>query len=112
MTNVRREKLLLLWRTVRETALATDSCFTVGNMWQPSVCRRSKLPERGVHSDNVRAMQETSQKRQTSLWIKLSDYSRERDLYYWGFEDKPKCVSWKYFSGCVKKISKTQRAKN
>ena len=65
-----------------------------------------------IYSDNVKAMLETSQKRQTSLWIKLSDYSRERNLYYWGFEDKPKCVSWKAFSGCVKKISQTQRAKN
>ena len=54
MTDVRRERIPLLWSTVGEIALAKGFCSSNGGARYPCVCRRTKLPGRGVHSENVR----------------------------------------------------------
>ena len=54
MTDARREKIPLLWSTARERALAKGFCFNMGNMKNSCVCRRTKLPGRGAHSEKVR----------------------------------------------------------
>ena len=56
MQYVRRKRLPLLWSTVsvRETALAKGFCSVMGNTKYPCVCRRAKLPGRGVHREKVR----------------------------------------------------------
>ena len=54
MTDVRRERIPLLWSTVGETALAKGFCSNMGDTKYLCVCRRTKLPGRGVHSEKVR----------------------------------------------------------
>ena len=54
MTGVRREQIRLLWITVGETALVKGFCSNMGDTKYPCVCRRTKLPGRGVHSEKVR----------------------------------------------------------
>ena len=54
MTIVRRERIPLLWSSVGETALDKDFCSNMGDTKYPCVCRRTKLPGRGVHSEKVR----------------------------------------------------------
>ena len=54
MTDVRMERLSLLWSSVRETALAEG--FNMGDTKCPCVCRRTKLSGRGVHSEKVREL--------------------------------------------------------
>ena len=56
MTDVRRERIPLLWSTVKETALAKGFCSNMGDTKYPCVCRRTKLPGRGVHSEKVREL--------------------------------------------------------
>ena len=51
MTDVRRERILLLWSTVGETAFAKCFCSNMEDTRYPCVCRRTKLPGRDVHSD-------------------------------------------------------------
>ena len=51
MTDVRRERVPLLWSTVRERALAKGFIFNMGDAKCPCVCRRTKLSGRGVHSE-------------------------------------------------------------
>ena len=53
VTDVRRERILLLRSTVRETALA-KVCFNRGNTKYPCASRRTKLSGRGVHCEKVR----------------------------------------------------------
>ena len=50
MTDVRREQTPSLWSTVGETALA-KGCFFLTQGHKVSVCRGTKLPGRGVHSE-------------------------------------------------------------
>ena len=52
-TGARREIIPLLWRTVRETALAKRLSFNVGDKKYPSVCGRTKLPGRCVQSNEI-----------------------------------------------------------
>ena len=47
VTDVRRERIPLLWIT----ALAKCFCSVMGDTKYPCVCRRTKLPGRGVHSE-------------------------------------------------------------
>ena len=54
MKDVRRERILLLWSTVGETSLAKSFCSNMGDTKYPCLCRRMKLPERGVHRVKVR----------------------------------------------------------
>ena len=54
MTDVRRARIPLLWSAVKETALA--KLVLVYHTMCPRVCRRTKLPGRGVHSEKVRAI--------------------------------------------------------
>ena len=54
MTDIRREQIPLLWSTVKETALAKVFCSNMGDTNCPCVCRKTKLPGRGVHSKKVR----------------------------------------------------------
>ena len=53
MTNVRRERIVLHWSTVRER-MRWPKVFVL--IWgiRRSVSRRTKLPGRGVHSEKVR----------------------------------------------------------
>ena len=53
-TDVRQERIPLLWFTVRETALANGFCSNLGDTRYPCVCRSTQLPGRGVHSEKVR----------------------------------------------------------
>ena len=50
MTDVRRERIPLLWSTEGETLLARCFCSNTGGTKYPCVCRRTKLLGRGVHS--------------------------------------------------------------
>ena len=54
VTDVRRKKIILLWSTVRERALVKGFSFDMADMKYSCVCRRTKLPGRGVHSEKVR----------------------------------------------------------
>ena len=52
VTDVRREwiQLLWTWSTDGETSLAKGFCSNMGDTEYPCVCRRTKLPGRGVHN--------------------------------------------------------------
>ena len=56
MTDVRREQIPLLWSTIGGRVLAKGFCFcsNIGDMKYVCVCRRTKLPGRGVHSEEVK----------------------------------------------------------
>ena len=54
VTDVRREQIPLFWSTAGETALANGFCCNIGDTKYPCVCRRMKLPGRGVHNEKVR----------------------------------------------------------
>ena len=55
VTDIRRERIPLLWSTVGETALPKGFYSKMGNTKRyPCVCRRAKLPGRGVRSEKVR----------------------------------------------------------
>ena len=62
ITAVRREKNPLLWSTVEETALAKDFYSNMGDTKYPCVCRRTKLPGRGVYR-KVRETGDESEKK-------------------------------------------------
>ena len=49
-----RERIPLLWSTVREKALSKGFSFNTRDAKCPYVCRRTKLPGRGVHSEKVK----------------------------------------------------------
>ena len=48
------KRIPLLWGTALETALAKGFCSNMRDMKYTCVCRRTKLPGRGVHSEKVR----------------------------------------------------------
>ena len=50
MRDVGRKRIPLLWSTVGERGLAEGFRFNMANTKYPCVCRRAKLPGRGVHS--------------------------------------------------------------
>ena len=54
MTDVRRKRIPLLCSTIAKTALAKGFCSNMANTKHPCVCRRAKLPGRGVHNAKVR----------------------------------------------------------
>ena len=54
MTDVRRNRIPLLWNTGGETASPKSFCSNIGDTKYPCVCRRMKLPGRGVDSEKVR----------------------------------------------------------
>ena len=54
MTDVRRERIPMLWSTLAETALAKEFCSNMGDTKYPCVCRKTNLPGKGVHSEKVR----------------------------------------------------------
>ena len=54
MTDVRRERIPLLWSRVRERTSAKDCSFNMGDTKCPYVCRRTKLSGKCVHSEKVR----------------------------------------------------------
>ena len=62
MTDVRREQIPLVWNTAGETALAKSICANLGDMKYSCVCRRKKLPGRGVHS-KTKKVREMSQRK-------------------------------------------------
>ena len=53
VTDVRRERIPLLWSRVRERTLSKGFSFNVGNAKCPCVCRRTKLSGRCVNSEKV-----------------------------------------------------------
>ena len=67
MTDVRRERIPLLWSTVRERALAKGLSFNMGDTKYPCACRRTELPKKDVHSEKVR------ENRQEMGWRKSCD---------------------------------------
>ena len=54
MTDVRRERIPLLWSRVRERTLAKGFSFNMGDARCPCVCRRKKLSGRCVHIEKVK----------------------------------------------------------
>ena len=52
--DVRKERIPLVWSTVGETTLAKGFRSNMVNTKYPCVCRRTKLPGRGVHSEMVK----------------------------------------------------------
>ena len=54
MTDVRRERIPLLWSRVRDRSLAKGFSFDLGDAKCPCVSRRTKLSGRCVHSEKVR----------------------------------------------------------
>ena len=54
VTDVRRKTISLLLNTVRERALAKDHSCNLGDMQCTCVCRRTKLPGRGVRYEKLR----------------------------------------------------------
>ena len=54
VADVRRERIPLLWSTVRERGLAKGFSFNMGDAKCLCVCRRPKWSGRGVHSETVR----------------------------------------------------------
>ena len=55
VTDIRRERIPLLWSTVGETALPKGFYSNMGDTKKyPCVCRRANLLGRGVHSEKVR----------------------------------------------------------
>ena len=57
MTDIRREKTPL-WSTEGEAELTKGFCSNMGDTKYPCVCRRTKLPERGLHNDMVTEIRE------------------------------------------------------
>ena len=55
-TDVRRERIPLLWSTIRETALAKGFCSNMGGMKYSCVLKNEAAWNhwKGVHSGNVR----------------------------------------------------------
>ena len=51
MTDVRRERVPLLWSIVTERTLPRGFSFNMGDAKRPCVCRRTKLSGRCVHSE-------------------------------------------------------------
>ena len=51
VTDVRTEKIALLWSRVRERTLAEGFSFNMGDAKCPCVCRRTKLSGRCVHNE-------------------------------------------------------------
>ena len=45
--------------TVGETVLVKGFCFKMGNTKNLCICRRAKLPGRGVHSEWIREIDES-----------------------------------------------------
>ena len=72
--DVGRERIKSLWSTVFKKALAKHFSFNVGEAHYLCVCRRLKLPGRGVHSEKVR---ETGK----SAWA--ARQKRIDSNYYW-----------------------------
>ena len=62
-TFVRRERIWLLSSTVRERVFAKGFRFNTGNAKRQNVCRKLKLPGRGLHSKKVSDRQGMSQRR-------------------------------------------------
>ena len=70
-TVVRKDEFPLPWSTVGETALAKGFCSNMGgggggggDTMDPCICRRTKLPGRGIHSQKIgRHRQGMSQRR-------------------------------------------------
>ena len=54
MTDVRMERIPLLWSTVKERAWAKGFSLNTGDTKYPCVSRRVKLPGRGGHSEKIR----------------------------------------------------------
>ena len=54
MTDVRKEQIPLLVSAIGGTVLAKGFCSNIGDMKYVCVCRRTKLPGRGVHSEEVK----------------------------------------------------------
>ena len=54
MTDVRKERVPLLWSIVTERTLPRGFSFNMGDAKRPCVCRRTKLSGRCVHSEKVR----------------------------------------------------------
>ena len=54
MTDVRRERIPLLWSRVRERMLAKGFSFNMEDAKCPFACRRTTLSGRCVHSEKVR----------------------------------------------------------
>ena len=54
MTGVRGGWIQLLWSTARERALTKDVFDLTWGIPSTRVCKRMKLPGRGVHSEKVR----------------------------------------------------------
>ena len=54
VTDVRRERIPLLWSRVRERTLAKDVSFNMGGAKCPCACRITKLSGRCSRSEKVR----------------------------------------------------------
>ena len=54
VTDVRRERIPLLWSKVREIKLAKCFSCNTGDTKYPCVCRRTNLPGRSVDFEKVR----------------------------------------------------------
>ena len=54
VTDVRKKRIYLLLNTVTERALAKDHSYNLGDVQCPCVCRRTKLPGRGVRYEKLR----------------------------------------------------------
>ena len=54
MNDVRKERIPLLWSTVREKAFAEGFSFNMRDAKCPCVFKRTKLSGRCVHSEKVR----------------------------------------------------------
>ena len=54
VTHVRRERIPVLWSTVRENALVKGFRVNKRDTKYPCVCRGTKLPRRDVRSEKAR----------------------------------------------------------
>ena len=58
----RKEANSTLRSTIGETVLVKGFCFKLGNTKNPYICRRAKLPGRGVHSERIREIDESEKR--------------------------------------------------
>ena len=75
MTDVIRERIPLLWSTVRERVSTNGFCLNMGNTKYPGFCRRTKLSGRGVHSEKARELSKKHMTEHTVIHLAESTHT-------------------------------------
>ena len=85
MTDVRRERIPLLWSTVRERVSTNGFCLNMGNTKYPGFCRRTKLSGRGVHGEKARELSRKHMNEHTVIHLAESTHTNTHTSYKLNF---------------------------